>query len=214
MRKQSPGLSVLIAPCAIALLAQSGCGAADDGSAGDAAVGLEPPPECALGPPPDGWSYPTGPYGTEVGDTFERFTLEDCDGDPVDFGDILAQADLVLFNIGAGWCQPCVEESQTLDREIFREFCPRGLRVVQVLFQDEQSRPATGLFCDNWRNSFGLSFPVLKDPLFTTAGHFESVQSQTPVNLLVGPDGTILFKETGTPGNDLPERIDMLLSGE
>ena len=72
------------------------------------------------------------------------------------FGDILGQSELVLFNIGAGWCQPCVEESETLDTEIFRPFCSRGLRVVQVVFQDEDSRPSTSLFCNRWKQRFEM----------------------------------------------------------
>ena len=171
----------------------------------------EPPGECVLEAPPTDWQYPAGPYGTELGDTFEDFELEDCDGNSIRFSDVLSQSEIVLFNIGAGWCEPCIAESETLDREIFREFCPEGLQVVQVLFQDEQSRPATKLFCRNWRERFGLSFPVLVDPTFQTSKYFDSVSAQTPQNFLISKDGTILFKETGTPAADLPERIRAFL---
>lgn len=192
----------------LALATTPACGA-DDGSGNADPTDLEPPPECALSGPPGDWTYPPGPYGTEVGETFENIQLDDCDGEPVDVGEILAQSQLTLFNVGAGWCEPCVEETATLDEDIFRAFCGRGLRVVQVLFEDDQSSAATKLFCGEWRERYSLSFPVLVDPLFTTQRYFE--RAQTPVNFLIDPSGEILYKETGTPAADLPQRIDMLL---
>lgn len=202
----NPSISFLVLFLALAALAACGSEATDD-----APIDLEPPAECVLGEVSDDWQYPAGPYGQDVGDILEDFRLQNCDGEDVRFSDILSQAELVLFNIGAGWCLPCIEETETLDGEIFREHCPRGLRVVQVLFEDEQSRPSTSLFCQNWREGFGLSFPVLKDPLFTTSKYFESVQSQTPINFLVAPNGEIVFKSTGAPPNDLAQIIDQML---
>ena len=125
------------------------------------------------------------------------------------FSDVLANSELVLFNVGAGWCQPCIEETRVLDDEVFRPFCARGLRVVQVLFQDEESGPATKLFCRQWRETFGLSFPVLVDPLFVTESYFDA--AQTPLNMLIDSEGTIRFRQTGTVPADLTERIDALL---
>ncbi len=193
------------------LLFGYGCGTNSDAIPGDAA-GVNPPPaECVLSAPPADWQYPPGPYGTELSDTFEDIELEDCDGNEVRLGDVLGQSEMILFNVGAGWCEPCIEESKTLDKEVFREFCGRGLQVVQVLFQDEQSRPATKLFCREWRDRYGLSFPVLVDPTFKTGRYFESVSAQTPQNFLISRTGEIVFKETGTPAADLPIRIDELL---
>lgn len=188
---------------------QLACGSAEPGNPG---ASLEPPPECALAEVPDDWSYPAGPYGGELGEILEDFSMRDCDGNTVTFGEILSQSRLTLFNIGAGWCEPCVTETQTLDAEIFREFCGRGLRVVQVLFEDEASEIPSTRFCQDWRESFGLSFPVLVDQLFVSEKYFVSVASQTPINFLVDSSGEIVFKSTGTPPADLAERIDALLS--
>lgn len=203
MRSSSYAILVLV-------LAACGGGVGDSG-ADSGTASLTPPLECALDAPPMSWQYPAGPYGTDVGDTFENITLDDCDGAPVNFGDVLGQSELTLFSIGAGWCEPCIEESETLDSEIFREYCGRGLRVVQVLFQDDQSRAATGLFCQQWKERYALSFPVLKDPLFETDRFFSDITAQTPVNLLVNRQGEIIYKEVGTPAADLAQRIGALL---
>lgn len=190
-----------------------GCGGSNEGHRDGGAIDLTPPPECVLDDaPPAGWTYPAGPYGGDVDDTVEDITLEDCDGNQVSLGTVLSQSQLLLFNIGAGWCQPCIEETETLDQNVFRAFCPRGLRVVQVLFETDESRRATKLFCNEWRNRYGLSFPVLIDPIgITTERYFDSVLEQTPMNFLVDPGGKIVFKETGTPAADLPQRIDQML---
>lgn len=195
---------------ACVVLLAAACGG-DAASTDARPVNIEPPAECRLNAPSPGWTYPLGPYGGELGDTFADLTVKDCDGNAFRFGDVLAQAELVLFNIGAGWCEPCVTETLTLDQQVFREFCPRGLRVVQVLFEDEDSDIPSTLFCKQWRNTFSLSFPVLIDQLFVTEQYFTSVASQTPINFLIAPDGEIVFKSTGEPPADLTQRIDQLL---
>ncbi|MCG8425681.1 MAG: TlpA family protein disulfide reductase [Proteobacteria bacterium] len=196
-----------------AALMSAACGDSSDSENGNG-NDLEPPAECALAVPPDGWVYPAGPYGTELDDTFADLTLDDCAGDSVVFGDVLGQSELTLFSIGAGWCEPCVDETKTLDAEIFRQFCGRGLRVVQALFQDGEGNPATKLFCSEWRREFSLSFPVVVDPLFELQDHFQSVDSQTPINYLIDRTGRIVFKSTGIPPADLPQRIDSLLPAQ
>jgi peroxiredoxin len=196
------------------VLLLTACGSGGGDVSADANLNaLEPPAECKLEARDPAWVAPSGDLGDEVGDFIADFetSITDCDGNSISLYDVISQSELTLFNVGAGWCEPCVEESQTIDAEIFREFCPRGLRVVQVLFQDEESRPATKLFCDEWRNRFSLSFPVAVDPLFTTMEYFDSVTSQTPLNFLVDRTGKIVFKETGTPAEDLPDRIDARL---
>ena len=198
-------------------VALAGCGSGSDGAAGGDAVaatdaGLTPTPAaCGLTAPPIGWTYPEGPYGGGVGEVFADFALQDCDGNPVSFGELLGGAELVLFNVGAGWCQPCIDETEELEAKVNQRFCGRGLRTIQVLFEDDQSRPATKLFCRQWRESFGLTFPVVVDPLFTTERYFEA--AQTPLNLLVDKAGVIRFRATGKPPSDFEDRIDQLLPG-
>lgn len=202
-----------IAWWSVVFVSSAACGGTGpNGDGTDGGVDLAPPAECALTEPDPGWVYPAGPYGDEVGETFESFVFDDCDGNEVDFGDVLGQSQLTLISIGSGWCDPCIEESETLDADVFREFCPRGLQVVQVLFEDELSRPATKLFCSEWKERFAMSFPVVVDPLFVMGKYFESIESQTPINFLVDSSGEIVYKSLGTPAFDLPARIDELLS--
>ena len=197
-----------------AVVPMTACGDSSSDDNADAQTIPDPPAECELGAPPDGWTYPAGPYGADVGDKFEDITLRNCQNEDVQFSDILAQSKLVLFSIGAGWCEPCIEESKTLDAEIFRRFCPRDFQVVQVLFQDAGSQRPTTKFCSEWSARFGLSFTVLIDPVFdndTTRKYFTDVAAQTPINFLINQEGEIVFKEVGTPANDLPLRVEEFL---
>jgi len=150
-------------------------------------------------------------FGIEVGDTFEGFALSDCDGARHDTRAIVAGSKLTLVSVGAGWCQPCIEETKRLEAEVFRESCQQGLRVVQVLFEDEQAKPATALFCSRWRDRFGLTFPVLRDPLFETSRYFSNPATEAPLNLLVRPDGEIAARVTGYVEGELPALIESLL---
>jgi peroxiredoxin len=196
---------------ALVAVTMIGCGTSNDGATAAATTSGQTPQGCGLPAPPADFSYPAGPYGTEVGDRFADFTLERCDGTKLKFSTVLANSELVWFNVGAGWCQPCIEETPALE-ESFAKECGRGLRVVQVLFEDARADPATKLFCEQWQSEFDLTFPVLVDPLFITSEYFESVS--TPLNMLIDSSGTIVFRETGTIPTDIDQRIDALLPAQ
>lgn len=115
--------------------------------------------------------------------------MHDCDGNLVRFGDILAARELVFLSVGAGWCQPCIDEAAKLELGFHRQYCDRGLGVVQILFQDDSGGPATKHFCKEWRESYGLTFPVPVDPLFVTGAFFDG--STAPLNVLVNKEGVI-----------------------
>lgn len=191
-----------------------GCGGGGGGSSGDLGGSpdavLQPP--CPYGAAPEGWTYPAGPYGTSVGDRVEDFTLTDCDGRAVRFGEVLAGSGLVLLNVAAGWCVPCMAETQAVEADVHRPYCPRGLRIVQVLFEDDNGAPAHADFCKKWRAKFGLTFPVLMDPDFTTKKFFPgTISGSTPLNLLVGPDAVIRYRAAGPVPSDFHERIEGFL---
>jgi len=169
------------------------------------------PAACLEAAPTDA-GYPPGPYGTEIGDTIADFALEDCDGASVRLGDTLAAAKVVLITVGAGWCEPCIEEHEDLVATTFAPFCARGLRVLDIVFEDDNALPATRLFCRGWRDRFTLPFPVLVDPLFTMRAYFGGPAStQTPLNLLIDGDGVIRWRSTGVAPADLPAEIERLL---
>ena len=186
-----------------ALLTSLGLGACTN----EAPVCGGPGESCALGPAPACFEYPDGPYGVDVGDTVEDFELSDCDGERVSLSQVVSQSGLTLLNVGAGWCAPCIEETRTMEAEVFQRFCGRGLRIVQVLFEDRDLEPASSVFCQGWRDRYGLTFPVLRDPLFVTQRLFDDHATQTPLNLLIDSDGVIVYREVGTAAVGLDAAI-------
>jgi len=158
--------------------------------------------------PPD-WTYPAGPFGTGVGDTFADITLNDCNGNPVVFGDLLGSGEMVLFNVAAGWCVSCIGETEEMEQDVYQAFCNRGLRIMQVLVEDQDSYPADGAFCAEWKDNFSLTFPVVTDPEYSVEAYMGGASiGQLPLNVLVGHDGKILYFGIGDPPADFVDQID------
>jgi hypothetical protein len=156
--------------------------------------------------PPPGWSYSDEPSGTTVGDQFPELKFEDCEGNSVSIPELMADSELTLFSLAAGWCLPCQEESSTLMSELHAPYCGSGLRIVQVLFQDPAGLPATKFFCKQWRDQYSLTIPVLVDPLFLTEDLLGD--GETPLNLLIDPTGKILFRQEGFYAPELHTAIE------
>ena len=164
---------------------------------------------CAFEKASPDWLYPDGPYGSDAGDRISDFELTNCDGQPTRLADVLHKADIVLLNIGAGWCTTCEDETETMEADLQAPFCSDGLGIVQVLVEDKAGLPATKLFCKQWEARFGLSFPVLIDPL----GKLSDLMGgdEVPINILLDSDGVILDRSSGFAPGDLDMKIDALL---
>ncbi len=155
--------------------------------------------------------YPTGPYGTRVGDRVANtigFDLESCGGDVVEFDTFMCPEDghrAVLINIGAGWCGPCQEETLEFP-DLYDEFADQGLEIVQVMFQDWTAQLPTSSFCEDWVNGeweggdidLQLPFPVLVDQTNEWTGiYLQDPQAATPINMLIDANGNIRWKSEG-----------------
>lgn len=178
----------------------------------------EPVGECGYpGPGPNG-------YGPELDQRIANFTLVDCELEPVDFADFFCKRDdaygdynkAILLSIGAGWCEPCKDETAELMPEVFEPLHDQGLAIVQVLFEDDQAMPPTSSFCRTWRDDLfnePLGFPVWLDQSFTWADEFLlDPQSATPVTMLIDANGNIRWKVEGQNPPDTYEQALLVLS--
>jgi len=182
-------------------LAVAGCTNSTTPPDNDAGTGLadtgttdEPMEPEDTGPPP--CVYPAGPYGYVQGSTvspgitwqgyapgettittLSTKDLYDCDGR---FG-----INAILFDEAALWCGPCQQEATDLPGFISGSWGPDGVKVVSLVVQDLQQKPATTANALTWRNQFNLKgIWVAADPawIFSHMG-----TNGLPMNVLVDP---------------------------
>lgn len=157
-------------------------------------------------------SYPMAPYGTRVGAKLEPFTLPQCDGTPYSFvNEDFCAASYTVISIAAGWCMPCRYESANLTSRVTEAYRDRGVRVIQVLVQDDMYRAADGAFCDGWVSMYGLTNIELTDADGTTQIYFPG--GSLPSTIIVDSTGTIVWRENGAAMwlGTLTAKLDMLL---
>jgi peroxiredoxin len=99
--------------------------------------------------------------GMGVGEIAPDFELEDQFGETVRLHDFCGKA--ILLTFGAAWCEPCRANASMLE-SIYQRYDPTEFIAIDVLYQDEDSRPATVETAANWAEVFGLTVPVLVDP--------------------------------------------------
>jgi peroxiredoxin len=90
-----------------------------------------------------------------VGSTAPGFILQDLDGNNVSLEDFRGKD--VLLNFWATWCGPCRIEMPLFERT-YNEHRDHGLIVVGINFDEPEQTVI------NFREEFGLTFPILLDP--------------------------------------------------
>lgn len=164
-------------------------------------------------------------YGLEIGHRLDDISgLIDCDGNPVQLADSFCPREddygdynrVVLVSLGAGWCGPCIEETEHLMGDVYVPLHDDGVEIVQILFQDEQGLPPTKSFCMQWREETfddPLAFPVVLDQ---TATWSDEVLSETggalPMNFLLDANANIRWRALGENPADLVEQIEAVRS--
>lgn len=196
-------------PSGAASSASSGAG----GSGGDGAGGSGGGAGTGTGGSDLGPCLPASePFGTDptAGESFGDVKLTSCDGASHYLDEIRCQNVITLISIGAGWCGPCKEETPTLEAAS-KTLAGQGIGIIQVLFEDGQSNPATTLFCESWTSEFALTLPVYVDPPGNTLTYFDAPAA--PLNVVVDHDGKVLWAASGQFPDDLVGLLQSLLPG-
>jgi len=155
---------------------------------------------------------PTSGYGTFPGRNMSGFTLQDCSGSDYSFyNEDFCEAELTVISIAAGWCPPCIAESEQLEAEINEVYADQGVRVIQILTQKADYSAPDLAYCTEWVDRFELSNVQLIDPLQETGIFFPD--NSLPSTIIVDSEGVIGFAENGaTDGlTSLKSAIDRLL---
>ena len=125
--------------------------------------------------------------GLKKGVSALDFTFPDINGDMVSLSDF--QGQVVLLNIWATWCLPCVEEMPSMEK-LYKKLKNEGLVILAVSI-DEAGAEVVRPFMKNHK----LSFPALTD----TEGKTNSLYQITgvPESFIIDKDGIIVEKIIG-----------------
>jgi hypothetical protein len=159
---------------------------------------------------------PPAPYGVRVGDRMEGFNLPRCDGSRLDlYGAELCQYRLTVVTIAAGWCGACITQSAQLTREIAEPYRARGVRVVEVIYEDAESGPPDAAFCDEWTAMGGVEgVEVVYNPSgIVPPFGIGADASSLPITVIADDHGVIRAIVSGTSDGlgELKTAIDMAL---
>jgi hypothetical protein len=173
--------------------------------------------------------YPAGPYGVGVGAVIEDLAFLGW-RDPVASGydtgkfdtvrlsefynpDGRSDVKLIWINASAVWCTVCRAEMKDIKtQDIHAVFRAKGLQLVETLFEDNDSLPATPLDLQSWGSTpaHDIKFPLLLDPGFKLGAYFTS--DATPLNMLVDARTMQIKDATMGYSSDYWQQVDTLLA--
>ena len=141
--------------------------------------------------PMGGTCPPAAPYGTEVGDVAADAVLFDCDGNEVRLHE-LCEADVAWIFEFADWCPPCRSFARDDVERIWTTYDPMGVDGYFVISADGDFGAPDQALCNEIRDRYSLSMPVLFDP----TGELQTALgiNANAWNVLLRPGGVIDWK--------------------
>ena len=129
-------------------------------------------------------------FPVEIGSRAPEFRARTIDGT----NQVRTLADyknkVVVLNIWATWCQPCIVEMPSFER-LHRQVSDSGLRIVAISIDDVVGADSVRAYAKN----LGLTFDVLLDSLHTIDRDYQV--TGYPETFVVARDGTIRKKWIG-----------------
>lgn len=147
------------------------------------------------------WSRRSPYQPLDVGSEAPAFAARLLDGDSVRVADYRGR--VVLLNIWATWCRPCVREMPALQR-LYDDLSDEGLEILAVSVDNlalSMGDPVEAV--RGFVREFNLTFPILLDP----ENRIESVYQIPgyPTTYVIDRDGVIRRKFLGERNWDQPE---------
>ena len=163
------------------------------------------PTVTADGPGPADWSSLTGQG--KVGFTIPDFSVETADHGMFTLSEALKDHELVLLNLWASWCGPCMREFPFLEAA-YKEYGDR----VQILALSVESEDKLAVVRGVAKDK-GLSFPMGRDENYNLAATFNV--SAIPTSILVDRSRTVVWMETGSMSSaqEVKDLFDAYLGG-
>lgn len=157
-----------------------------------------------------GW-FSRAPAPVAAGEPAPEIRLPLIDGDTADLAGYRGR--VVMVNIWATWCPPCITELPSMQR-VYEAYVDQGLEILAIAVD---ARPGTvdgdgrivGVVSE-FADRFGLTFHVAVDP----SGGTERVLgvNNLPTTFLIDRDGRIRVREVGGRYWDREPYVDMIES--
>jgi cytochrome c biogenesis protein CcmG, thiol:disulfide interchange protein DsbE len=153
-----------------------------------------------------GWTKRADFAPADVGSVAPDFAARTLAGERASLADYRGR--VVLLNIWATWCPPCVEEMPALQR-LHDQLEPDGFSVVAVSV--DAAPGSVGVFGERggdvqaFVDSFGLSFPVLHDPSGNIQRRYNT--PGLPASIIIDRAGRIRQKVLGAREWDSPDNV-------
>jgi len=133
-----------------------------------------------------GWTMRGRLVPVTAGDTAPAFTAKTLDGRELSLEAL--RGSVVLLNVWATWCPPCIKELPALER-LNQKLGPEGLKIVAVSI--DAPAAAEGPFSElhAYVEHLGLTFTVLHDPKGIAQDLF--APTGLPTTVLIDRNGRI-----------------------
>jgi len=136
-------------------------------------------------------------YALKVGGPAPTFALPALEGPPVDLEKLRGR--VVIVNLWASWCAPCIEEMPALER-LHRKLKDEGVVVLGVS-ADAEEKAIRGVLAKQ-----PLTFTILRDPEGKMADKYHA--TGYPETFLVDKEGMLRETFIGPVEWDSPALVD------
>lgn len=157
-----------------------------------------------------GWFNRSQFSPADAGTAAPAYRAATLDGDTVALADLRGR--VVLLNVWATWCPPCVREMPALQR-LYERYHERGLEVVAVSVDTQLPGTSGASGIAEFASDLGLTFRILHDPSGTVERTFNV--PALPVTIVITRDGHIHERVLGERAWDEPRyaaQIEELLA--
>lgn len=128
--------------------------------------------------------YPAGPYGKTESAIIESVGFLTTENAPWALDAVWKDNSktLMLITTSAGWCAACIDEQPKL-KEWNTTFGPKGLFILEAIFEDGAFQPTTVEYAANWKRQYDVPFQVVADIDFKLGEYYDKAAS--PMNMIV-----------------------------
>ncbi len=147
------------------------------------------------------------PDDDDDGQALNNYSWTNDEGDTVELYDYMG--DVVMLNVGAGWCVPCRDDAPKLEEDLYQPYKDQGFTIIELIVEDDLYQNPGEEFLQSWRDEYDLSYVICADPEWTLEPYFDMLS--LPFALILDRDMIPRFKSHGYDEAIFADTIEDLL---